>query len=172
MLWLESPPWGRWLAAALIAIGAIWAEFRPDSLIEHPFATERIERGDVIAEQNTEYRRVPTGLFEPVVLGLTALANVEEGEPLLASKVGDPDEVIPSGWWSIEIELPPSASRGDAARVLILSTGVMVDAVVVSAWTDDSFGTPLGALAVAPEHASEVAAASELGDVAVMVETG
>ncbi|MEX1126140.1 MAG: hypothetical protein WEE53_10810 [Acidimicrobiia bacterium] len=171
MLWLQTPPWGRWIATGLIVLGALWVELRPEPTVEHPFATEDIAAGAEIGEWNRRLQPVPDGMLEPVILDGVALTDIALGEPILASTVGDRDEKIPDGWWAIEIALPGSVRPGDRAEMVLLDTGSVVPAVVVAGVTDDPLGSGLGSVAVSGEHAAEVAAAAVNGRVAVMIAT-
>lgn len=171
MLWLQTPPWGRWIAAGLIVLGALWIELRPPATVEHPFAVEAIPAGTEIGDWNSRKQRVPAGMLEPVALEGVALIEIASGEPILASSVGDRDEKIPDGWWAVEIALPRAARPGDKAQVVLLDTGSVVPAVVVAGVTDDPLGSGLGSVAVSHEHAAELAAASGNGRVAVMIAT-
>ena len=171
MLWLQTPPWGRWIAAALIAAGALWVELRPDPLVPHPFAIVDIAAGEEIGEWNSQNREVPRGLFDQVAATGIALVDIPEGEPILASLVGAEDAGIPSGWWQFDTPLPQGAERGDEARVVLVDSGESVAAVVAAGASDDPLGSGTGSVAVAPEHAATVAAAAGEGRVAIMVVT-
>lgn len=172
MIWLQTPPWGRWIAAGLIVLGALWVEFRPDPSVDHPFATEQIVAGTEIGDWNTRPQRVPAGLLEPVIVEGVALTDIAPGEPILASAVGDLGETVPEGWWSIEIALPAGAAPGNKAEVVLLDSGATVPAVVVTGTTDDPLGSGLGSVAVSGDRAAEVAAGVVNGRVAVMISTG
>jgi hypothetical protein len=169
VIWLESPPWGRWAAALLIAAAALWIEFRPEPTIPHPFAVEDIGRGTVVDESNTETRQVPVGTLGAVELGETALAPIRSGDPVLASDIGDGGGVFPAGWWSLEIALPRGAHNGDATRIVLLDSGEVATGVVVEEVGDDPLGSGLGLVAVEPEAAAEVARAAGEGRAVVMI---
>lgn len=172
MLWLQTPPWGRWIASGLIVLGALWVELRPQPSVEHPFATEDIAAGAEIGDWNSRLRSVAAGVLEPVILDGVALNDIASGEPILASSVGNRDEKVPDGWWTVDIALPRSAGPGDRAQIVLLDTGSVVQAVVVTAVSADPLGSGLGSVAVSGEHAAEVAAATANGRVAVMIGTG
>ncbi len=142
---------------------------RPDSSISHPFAIEDIAPGTVVDQSNTEARPVPTGTFAPIELGMTALETIAAGAPVLSTDVGDAHEVVPAGWWVIEVSLPRGAQSGDACRLVLLDGGDVVEGVVVTAAVDDPLGSGLGMIAVEPEPAAEVARAAAEGRVAVMI---
>ncbi|MGH8950995.1 MAG: hypothetical protein ACRDX9_06195 [Acidimicrobiia bacterium] len=169
MIWLQSPPWGRWAAALLIAAGAIWIEFRPEPTTTHPFAVQDIAPGTIIDETNTETRPVPMGTFAPVELGLAALGPVLADEPVLASGLGQPSEVVPEGWWSLEMPLPRGARSGDAAQIVLLDNDQVASGIVVESAVDDPLGSGQGLVAVEPERAPDVARAAGEGRAVVMI---
>lgn len=172
MLWLSSPPWGRWALAFLITCGALWVEFRPDPLVDHPFATQAISSGQEVGPWNTEMRRVPAGLLGEAITPGVALRDIETDEPILGSSIGQEDDRIPLGWWSIEVELPDRAMAGDDARIVLLDTGAVVSGIVVDAASDDPLGDGRGSLAVTPADAAAVAGAVAEGRAMVMIGTG
>jgi hypothetical protein len=170
MIWLGTPPWGRRLLAATIAILALWIELRPQTTVEHPFATEMISRGTVIGPGNTESRVVPEGLLTPVEMGSVATREIADGSPVLDTDLGG--GVVPIDWWTVSLEVPPTATAGDMVRVVILDTGDVTDGVVVSGPDADPFGSGIGSVALPGEEAAAVAIASREGRVAVMVSAG
>lgn len=157
--------------AVLIAGVALWVEFRPDPLVEHPFAVLPIAAGEPVNELNTQSKRVPAGMFEPLA-GTVALREIKEGAPVLASDVGEPSLLVPKGWWTVAVAVPAGANRGDMVRLVLLDTGTVVDGVVATAAATDAFSSTDGAVAVHPDHAGEAAAASINGRVAVLISTG
>ncbi|MGA7228768.1 MAG: hypothetical protein WBZ45_11235, partial [Acidimicrobiia bacterium] len=80
-------------------------------------------------------------------------------------------EVVPSGWYQVELRLPREANAGDEARVVLVDTGVTADAVVTSAADEDPLGTHLGTVAVEPGVADQVAIAASADRVAVLIVT-
>ena len=168
MLWLQSPAWGRRLAAVTIVLIALFVEFRPTPLTEHPFLTTAVSAGEEIGDWNTEMREVPVGLFEEIEPSGTAVQPIAEGEPLLTSMLTPAGDPVPDGWWTIEIELPDGTGAGTSAQLVLLGSGDVVDAVVVSEPVDDSFGSNFGSVAVAPESAVATAVAAANGEIAVM----
>ncbi len=171
MLWLQTPPWGRWIAATLIVAVATWVELRPDPSVAHPFATVDIVAGEEVGDWNSELREVPAGLMGEVVLDGVALVDIAGGDPILASHLGPNDEGIPSGWWQFDTTVPQGADRGDEARVVLLDTSQSIEAVVAAVASEDPLGSGMGSVAVAPEHAAEVAAAAAEGRIAILVVT-
>lgn len=171
MLWLQTPPWGRWLIAAGIATLALWVELRPEPMVDHPFAIIEILPGDEIGASNTETRAIPRGLLDAIDPGVST-AVIPAGDPVLASDVVDRQNHIPSGWWIVAADVPADSNPGDRVRLVLLATGEVVEGVVTSAFSDDPFSAASGAVAVEPARAGEVAMAAADGQVAVLVSTG
>jgi hypothetical protein len=169
VIWLQSPPWGRWAVALLIASVALWIEFRPDATTTHPFAAEAIVAGSLVDETNTEARPVVVGTLAPVALGQMALDSIAAGDPVLASDVGESGQVVPAGWWSLEMPLPRGSHRGDSARIVLLDSEVVAAGVVVEDPDQDPLGSGLGLVAVESERAAEVARAAGEGRAVVMI---
>ena len=142
---------------------------RPDSTTSHPFAIDEIDPGTVVDQSNTEGRPVPIGTFASVEMGMTALESIAAGAPILSTDLGDAHNVVPSGWWVVEMSVPRGAQSGDACRLVLLDAGDVVEGVVVTAAVDDPLGSGLGMIAVEPDPAAEVAAAAAEGRVAVMI---
>lgn len=173
MFWLQSPPWGRWLLAGLIALFAIWVEFRPATMIDHPFASRPIARGETISPANTTSRPVPESLLEPIADGAIARRDIPEGAPVLNHDIGGSGDGIPEGWWIVTLEVPPTARSGDRVRVVVVDTGQVVEGLVATAADPDPFASRSGGgVAIPGEHAAVVAAAAVNGRVVVLVSTG
>lgn len=172
MLWLQPSPWGRWLAAASILALAVVVEFRPDAMVDHPFATENIPAGEAISELNTEMRRVPKGLMPLPEPGAVARRLIPEGSPVTAADTGPPQQIVPAGWWMVEMDVPRSAGVGDTVSIVLLDSGRVVTGVVVSTSSPDAFDPSPGAVAVETGSATEVAVAAAIGRVVVLVSTG
>ena len=172
VIWLQSPPWARWIAALLIAAAAVWIEIRPAPTTLHAFAIEDIAAGTVVDHTNTETRPMPIGSLTPIELGQTALRPIHAGDPILATDIGDSQEQVPSNWWAIELSLPRSAQAGDSARLVLLDGSDVVDGVVVTPAGEDPLGSGLGTIAVPPDSAGEVARAVAEGRAAVMIASG
>lgn len=172
MLWLQSPPFGRWVAAGLLVAVAIWVEFRPDPLVDHPFAIEAIAAGEELTSLNTETRSIPSGLLDQVHPDAVAARSIEKGEPILASDVGDGDSAIPAGWWVISADVPTISRVGDRVKIVLLDSGKIVEGVIASSAPEDPFAVASSGIAVAPASASEVAMAAADSRIAVLVSTG
>ena len=172
MLWLQSSPFGRWVAAGLLVAVALWVEFRPDPIVDHPFAIEAIAVGEELTSLNTETRRIPSGLLDLIRPDAVATQTIESGEPILASHVGDGDSTIPAGWWVVAADVPAIARAGDQVKIVLLDSGKVVEGVIASSVSDDPFAAASGGIAVAPASASEVAMAAADSRIAVLVSTG
>ena len=172
MMWLQRPPWAKWIAVTMVTAVAFWLEIRPDPLVEHPFAVTAIATGDAIGDHNTEPRRVPAGMFEAPEEDVHALVDIPSGAPVLATQTGPPRLVMPEGWWVVAVDVPAGADVGDPVRVVLLDQGLTVDGVVSAVGSSDAFATSSGGVAVAPQAASDVAAAAAAGRLAVLVSTG
>ena len=171
MIWLQTPPWGRWLLAALIVVVAVWFELRPESTVTHPFAAEDIARGDSIGAPNTKPREVPIGLLPDVPDGVVASRDIPAGAPILTADTTEAGSVVPPGWWMVSIDVPEGSRVGDRVLVVVIDTGLVVEGVVVSVPGSDPFSAATGGVAVPTDHAGTVAVAAVDGRVAVMVST-
>jgi hypothetical protein len=169
VIWLQTPPWGRWAVAALIAAAALWIEFRPEEMAPHPFAVNAISAGTTVDQSNTETRMVPVGTFATVELGQVARITIPAGDPVLASQLGEEGEVAPEGWWSLEMPLPLGARRGDAARIVLLDSDLVAEAMVIEDADEDPLGSGTGLVAVEATLAPDVARAAGVGRAVVMI---
>jgi hypothetical protein len=169
VIWLQTPPWGRWAIALLIAAVSLWIEFRPATMEPHPFAINEISAGNAVDESNTEMRMVPVGTFAAVELGEVARLTIEVGDPILASQLGDQGQGVPEGWWSLEMPLPVGSRPGDAARIVLLDSDVVADAMVIEDPDQDPLGSGTGLVAVEADRAAEVARAAGEGRAVVMI---
>ena len=172
MIWLQSAPWGRWILSGLIACFALWFELRPDKMVEHPFATSRIEVGELISGANTTMERVPAALFTEIDPGSVASNSIPAGAPIHITDTADADSPIPPGWWVVSAELPVGARSGDSVTVVLLESGEVANGVVVTTSIDDGFSNNEGGIAIEPTHAVSVARAAAEGRIAVLISTG
>lgn len=172
MLWLQRPPWAKWIVVGLVSCIALWVEIRPDPMVDHPFATTEIAPGEPVGAHNTELKRVSSDLFEPTSPGQVALRRIPSGSPIISSVVGEPEAAIPEGWWTITVEVPPGAAVGDRVRIVLLDDGATVEGIVTSVTSDDPLASHRGGVAVEATGASEVAVAAANGRISVLVSTG
>lgn len=172
MLWFEPIPWARWSAAALIALGALFVELRPEPSAEVPFAAIDLEAGEVLDDANTVIRQVPPDLLDGASIGDVITRPVPAGEPVLLSTVDQGGKVVPRGWWVVTVALPMGTVLGDDVRVVLLDSGLEVEGVVAGEGSDDPFAAADGGVAVPPDHAAEVARAAADGRLAVLISTG
>ncbi len=172
MMWLSSPPWGRWILVVVVALGVIYLEVRPEPTVQHPFATRAILAGETITTDNTELRSVPIGLFETIPGSSTAARLIPSGSPVLTHDVGDKSDPIPSGWWVVSLDVPRSAREGDRVRVVVVDSGLVVEGYVAAAPDPDPFSHLGGGIAIPGEHAATIAGAAVDGRVVVLISTG
>ena len=172
MIWLQRPPWAKWIAVSIVTVVAFWLEVRPDPMTEHPFAVRAIAAGEAIDDGNTEMRAVPAGLFTAPEDDTRALVDIPAGAPVLAEQTGPSRLIMPRGWWIVALDVPPEARVGDPVRLILFDEGRSVDGVISAVGSSDGFTASTGGVAVAPEVASEVAVAASNGRVAVLVSTG
>ncbi|HEU4915372.1 MAG TPA: SAF domain-containing protein [Acidimicrobiia bacterium] len=169
MIWLQTPPWGRWAVATLIAAVSLWIEFRPEEMTPHPFALDDIPAGTTIDDSNTETRMVPIGTFTRVDLGQVARITIPAGDPVLFSQLGNAGTAAPKGWWSLEMPLPLGSRPGDAALIVLLDSDQIAEAVVIEDPGDDPLGAGTGLVAVEAGKAPDVARAAGEGRAVVMI---
>lgn len=172
MIWLQRPPWAKWVAVSIVTVIAFWLEVRPDPTAEHPFALTDISVGEAIDNGNTEMRTVPAGLFEVPGEDAHALVDIPAGAPVLAEQTGPSRLVMPQGWWIVGVDVPPEARIGDPVRLILFDDGRSIEGVVSAVGSSDGFTPSTGGVAVASQVASEVAMAAASGRVAVLVSTG
>jgi hypothetical protein len=172
MLWFEPFPLGRWALAILIALAALYVEFRPDPTVQQPFAVVDIAPGDPVDPSNTELRAVPAGLLDGAIEGDVATREVLAGEPVLRSDVAEVGRAVPLGWWVVGVSLPQGASPGDPVRLVLLDTGLEVEGVVAHRGSDDPFAAADGGVAVPEERSVDVAQAAANGRLTVLISTG
>jgi hypothetical protein len=172
MLWLEPFPWLRWTLVSLVAVVAVYVEFRPDPTVPVPFATTMIAPGEIIDTSNTEIRNAPAGLLEPGRRGDVATTPILPGAPVLASEVGEQGRTVPPGWWIVTVPIPDGAVAGDEVRLVLLDSALDVPGVVASPGSDDAFATADGTVAVPPEGSTDVAMAAANGRLVVLLSSG
>lgn len=169
MLWLQTPPWAKWISVGLIFSVAMWLELRPDPRVDHPFAVVDIAPGEVLGPHNTETRRVPSGMLELPPEDARATEPIPAGTPALAAYTAIGDHHPPDGWWIVSTPIPAGAAVGDAVKLIMLDTGSSVDGIVTSLSVSDAFSTVDGGVAVPEQSATEVAVAVANGRIAVLL---
>lgn len=171
MLWLQKPPWAKWIAVGLIFSVATWLELRPEPQVDHPFAIVDIAPGDALGPHNTETRQVPSGLLEPPPDEARATEPIPAGTPILAAYTSREERNLPEGWWIVSTTVPAGAVVGDPVKVIMLDSGSSVDGIVTSIPMTDAFSSIDGGVAVPEHNATEVAVAAANGRVAVLLST-
>ncbi|VAV91468.1 hypothetical protein MNBD_ACTINO01-1548 [hydrothermal vent metagenome] len=170
MLWLARPPYLRWFAAGAILLAALSWDLSKRQTEPYPFAAQTITRGEPLGDDNIEWREVRVGVF-PVVDLTDASARVDiiGGTPICASVISRAVP-LPSGWWSIPIDLPAGTPEGAAVRVLA-PDGQAIIGIVVRPATRDTFGSvEAGTVGFPPASADTVARMLARGDLVVLVE--
>ena len=162
----------RWTIALTIAVVAIWTEFRGDGMVEHPFAIETIAPGDEITDDAVDIRLVPSGLLPRVEGFGFANRTFLPDEPITPGGIVTEDTASVSGWWELEIAVPRTAGVGDPVQLTLIDTGIAVAGTVRAVAGDDPLGNGLGYVAIPPDQAVAVAAASANGRVIVLVSSG
>jgi hypothetical protein len=172
VIWLQRPQWIRWTIAIIIALAAIWTEFRGDASVEHPFAAETITVGVAITDQVIEMRQVPRGLLPPVDAFGFAARTFHPGEPITPSGVTTDEISSTAGWWALEIAVPRTAKPGDPVQLVLIDTGIVIAGTVHAVADTDPLDSGLGSVAIPPEHAAAAASASAIGRVVVLLSAG
>ncbi len=167
------PPVLRWLMVSAALALAVYADLRPSSTTEHPFAVEEIPAHSVVHPDMFEWRAVPIGLLEPILPGdldgVRIPMELRVGDPLLATAVTGHAPPVPDGWMLVELPMPVDAAAGDIATIVTLTGGAAVDGRVFTSPTPDEYGGAVGAVAVPPDAAAEVARAAAIGEAIVLV---
>ncbi len=171
MIWLDRPPWSKWVAVAAFSLFALWMEVKPEPVVDHPFATTDIEAGEQLGTHNTELRPLPKGLLEAPEAGAHALAAIPAGAPVLAAHTGDESSVMPRGWLIVSMDVPQGALTGDRVKIALLDDGDLIDGVISSTGDSDGLTSSLGGVAVPSDLAPRVALAAIAGRVSVLVAT-
>lgn len=173
MIWLQRPPWLRWLLTVSIAAGALWVEFGAGATVEHPFARIAISVGEAIVDENIEMRPVPAGLIPQVDPGGFASRPFAPGEPLTPSGVSAETPLPRSeeGWWALTVEVPSGADIGDGVQLVLVDTGLVVPGIIDSLGDEDPLSSGAGAVAIPAEFAVEAAQAIVNGRLVVLVES-
>lgn len=172
MLWLQTPPWAKWISVGLIFSVAMWLELSPEPRADHPFAVVDIAPGEILGPHNTESRSVPSGLLDPPADGARATEQIPAGTPVLAAYTTTGEHPLPDGLWIVSTPIPVGAAVGDIVKVIMLDTGTSVDGIVTSLSVSDAFSNVDGGVAVPEQSATEVAEAAADGRIAVLLSAG
>ncbi len=169
VLWLHRPPYLRWIAAALLVLGAVALDLTQRATEPYPFVAAPIERGQPIDGETITWRDIPVGLLTaPPLEGAVASHRLEAGEPVLASSVGSVTDV-PADWWSVPMVLPDGVAAGALIRVVTVDPPLTVDGIVVSVSSGDAFTPGNSGLVAVPEAASSRVAAAAIAGTATVL---
>ena len=177
MYWFRRPLYLRYVAAALVLVGAAWIELGEPARTSHPFAAERLTPGTPLREAALEWREIEAGLLSPVDLDGQITRHVYAGAPLLPADVDPIHSLVPAGWWTLEAPLPGRALPGQAVSLILLPAAPLEQArviggIVVELPPDEdgfSFGDDNGLVAVPGDDAAEAALAVAEGRVVVLL---
>ncbi len=169
MFWLAKPPYLRWAAMGVVLVAAFAVDLRDQRTERRPFAARDIALGEQV-DGAVEWKDVLAGRWEPVdTAGLVATTAIRRGEPIVASMLSSWSPP-PDDWWSVEVDLPDSATVGRTARVAVTEPLLTVDGIVVAVADGGAFGaSATGLVAIPPDSADAVARASALGRVSVLL---
>ena len=168
MFWFGRPPVLKWLAAAVLVVGAVAVEFWPSSMVPVPYAASETAAGDPL---DVTWRMVPSGLISaPALTGMVASHDLKPGEPITISDVRPPVEV-PSGWWALAVEVPVPLAPGSEIRLVIGEGGGSVPGLVMANSDTERFDVsgPTALVAVPGDDAGRVASAVAARQVVVLV---
>lgn len=165
MYWLQSPPYWRRAAAAVLVLGALVWDLQSAPMAPYPFAARPIPAGSVIGSGDVEWRSLPSGAFPaPELGGRAAAVDVVPGDPIVGSMLADPVSV-PEGWWAVPVQIAAGAVPGAAVLLVITDPPMTVPGIVVTSQRGDRFSmdyTP-AVVAVPGQMAPLVAAAERAG---------
>lgn len=166
--WFTRPPYWRYGAALLLVAFGLYAEFRPQRSVPHPFAVVDIDAGAILDDSQFEMRQITGDHLEPVTVAGWASHPIAAGDPLLPSAIDPEPARIPDGWWALQVSLPPAAEPGSAVRLVVRPTdpnqpATTVPGIVIaaSAGAVDPLGldAPTGLVAVPERDAARAATA-------------
>lgn len=145
------------MGAGLAIAAALTLEFAPHATVSHPFTEEPTSPGQ---PPTVEWREVPAGLLPPPDLeGAVAARALPAGVPLLPTDL-TVGAVIPSGWWTVGIELPAEAAPGTPVQIVLPQQATVPGLVVQMREADWASGSsPVALVAVPGEQVAAVAAA-------------
>jgi hypothetical protein len=169
VLLLSRPPYARWVVAVIVVIVALGWDLAGRATEPFPVAASDIERGEPITDDDVTWRDLPRGSIRlPDLEGAHATTDIRAGDPITRS-VTETGLTIPSGWWSVPVELPAGVPRGAPVRLTTLD-GLVVDGIVAVASSEDSFGLPTaGSVAVPEDAVSAVSSAAATNSLIVAI---
>jgi hypothetical protein len=165
--WLQRPPYLRWLAAALVVLGALAWDLRTAPTGLYPFAARPIEAGLALDADDVEWREIPDGILTaPSLDGVVAAVDVAAGEPITAGVLGQPT-VVPDGWVTLPLDVGAPAPPGAEVLLIVVDPPGSVPGILVRSQVGDpySLDTSPALVAVPEDRAVAVAAASRRGQV-------
>lgn len=167
---MRHPPYLRWIAAALLVVGAAAWEVQKTAGVAHPFARHAISASTPLTIADISWRRVPSGLLPmPNLDGVTAAHDLAAGEALAPSSVST-HRPVPEDWWAVPASLPPGSAIGDRVRLVVIEPPASFDGIIAAPSSEDSFGfDATGLVAVHPSDAVAAAAAAANGTLLVLV---
>jgi hypothetical protein len=170
VFWLARPPYLRWVAIGAMIAVAIVVDLGDRRTESAPFAARDIARGDAVMETSIRWRDVPVGLMSTMIpKDAVAVRDIAEGEPITAGAV-TVHRPPPDGWWTLELEIPDTATQGRRARVVVSDPVLATEALVVSVSAGGRFGGgATGLVAVPPDFADQIARAAAKGRVSVLL---
>jgi hypothetical protein len=118
VFWLARPPYLRWAGAILLVVTSLYFELRPEPGVLHPFAARDLAGGTVLVPELVVWRRVPVGLLPATEPEGVLRLDIESGEPLLPSSIGDTPRA-PDGWWALELPVPAGTVSGAEVRLVV-----------------------------------------------------
>ncbi len=170
VLWLERPPYLRWLAAGLLLVAGLYLDLADRATEPYPFTVVAVGAGDAVDDAMIEWREVPVGLLgPPAAPGGAAVRSLDPGDPLTASTL-TAAAVVPPGWWSVPMERPESVAAGSRVRLISADPPLDAEGVVTAPPTRDTFSVVSpGLVAVPADQAASAAQASQRGTLTVLL---
>ena len=162
MYTFSRPPLLRYASAVLLVLVSLWWDARAAPTELRPFARSEIAAGTPLTPQLFDQVSVPIGLLPAVAIEGSASAQMSEGDPLTHGAIGH--QSPPSGWWTVEMELPSGASIGAEIQIALLGTNPTqptktVPGIVISPGGEGtSFQPDPGLVAVPERWVADVAA--------------
>jgi SAF domain len=154
VLWLDRPPYLRWMAASALVVVALAFEISGPDVVRYPFVLRTVATGESVQPDDLAWRDVPVGLLPAAsdVVG-PAARSLRVGDPFIGGSVTS-GSAIPEGWWVVAAPIPGSAPPGATVRLVAVDDGFAVDGIVTATGVDTGFGdVSIGSVAV-PETAA------------------